>query len=203
VNLNLLKTLTLWLLTLTIVSGCSDFNEMKSSKLHDQAQRLIEQGETYQAEKVLADLVAKYPGSRLAGPAAQQQQKLQRQRIQQEEQLYSRLLNSYRQVFDGYLSLYGDYPDNLENFDSSGYYSDSDYLAEIIGDKMNVYLWLPGDKRGFLLWCLHDEPARGFQLIGNSAEPTPFERQQGLVELENRYRVAVRKGNLRILQPGT
>lgn len=202
-KLDFLKVLTVWLMVLTIVSGCSDFNEMKSSKLHDQAQRLIEQGETYQAEKVLAELVAKYPGSRLAGPAAEQQERMQRQREQQEQRLYSRLIDSYRQVFDGYLSLYGEYPGSLEDFDSSGYFFDSDYLAEIIGDRMNVYLWLPGDKRGFLLWCLHDEPARGFHLVGNAGGPVPFERQQGLSELENRFRVAGRKGNLKILQPGS
>ena len=200
-KVDFLKVLAVWMMVLAIVSGCSDFNEMKTSKLHDQAQRLIEQGDTYQAEKVLAELVAKYPGARLAGPAAQQHKNLQRQREQQEQRLYSRLLDSYRQVFDGYLSLYGEYPGSLEAFDSSGYFFDSDYLAEIIGDKMNVYLWLPGDKRGFLLWCLHDDPARGFQLTGNSAQPIPFERQQVLLELESRYRVAGRKGNLAILQP--
>jgi len=203
VNLDFVKNLMLWLMVLPLVAGCSDFNEMKSSKLHGQAQRLVEQGETYQAEKVLDELVEKYPGSRLAVPAAQQRESLQRQREQQEHRLYSRLLDSYRQVFDGYLSLYGEYPGSLEAFDNSGYFFDSDYLAEIIDDRMNVYLWLPGDKRGFLLWCLHDEPARGFQLIGNSARATPFERQQGLLELENRFRVADRKGNLKILQPGS
>lgn len=197
-----LRLLLMALLSLLLLlGGCSDFDEMKSSKLFNQAERLLAAGEEARAEELLTELLGKYPRTRVAQPAERRLQQLRHRRELQERRLFAGVLDSYRQVFTGYHSVYAAYPSSIEEFDGSDYFFDSDYLAGITTTGFHAYLWLTGDERGFRVWCVSDQKARGYAVDGASQELVPIDRRQTLAELERRFRVSTRKGNLFILAP--
>lgn len=193
--------LFLGVLMAALFCGCSDFEEMQSRKLHDQAQRLIEQGQILQAETALTELASRYPDSWLAKPARQQRQALTQRREQQDSREFGELLDSYQQVLSGYRALYLRDPANLADFDASGYFFDSAYLAEMTGDNYLVYLWLSGEDQGYQLWCVRKQRSHGYQVTGSSAKSTVFDRDTTLAELHERFQVTERKGNLLVVQP--
>ncbi|MBW2477207.1 MAG: hypothetical protein JRE16_02350 [Deltaproteobacteria bacterium] len=184
-----------------VLGACSDFDEMKSQKLYSQAERLLEQGQDEEAEALFNQVLAEYPRTQKARLASEQIDRILKERARQERQEFARVLDSYQQVFNGYYSVYADYPKSLEEFDASGFFFDSDYLAEITGDGFQVYLWFSGDRDGFRAWCIKDETGKGYAITGRSLSMAPFDPEKTMDYLEKEFHVSQQVGRIHILSP--
>ncbi|MDT8440103.1 MAG: hypothetical protein RQ723_00405 [Desulfuromonadales bacterium] len=183
------------------LTGCSDFDEMQTLKLQLQAERLLADGESEQAEAILAELIARYPDSRRGAAARQQLKTVQMRRIWQESQAFGRLVESYLQVFGGYQTLYGRYPTSLAELDNSDYFFDSEYLQQLTGAAYQVYLWLPDDHHSFEAWFFADDQDQGYRISAAAPEKRRFDRDRTLADLQEAFRVVDRKGNLLVVRP--
>lgn len=183
-----------------VLAGCSDFDEIKSQRLHREAVQLMEQGESIKAEEILTGLLARYPGSRSSTAARQQLETLQQLR-QQHERRARRLVESYLQVLTGYQSLYGRYPASLGEMDSSDYFFDSAYLTELAGDTYQVYVRLNGEGQGFDAWFFVDNWPQGYQISAMRPQMIPFVSNRTLADLQKNFRIVESKGSLRVVQP--
>ena len=131
-----------------MLSGCGDSDETKSKLLLGQAETLMQQNNQLQAEQVLIDLVAKYPGTQSGAVASKHLDRIQTQRELREREGFAKVLDSYQQVLNGYHALYAEYPRSVSVLDQSEYFFDSAYLEGITPDGYQVYLWLKGDGSG-------------------------------------------------------
>ncbi|TLM67130.1 MAG: hypothetical protein FDZ69_05190 [Deltaproteobacteria bacterium] len=197
---NLIKVLagTAIVLALGALAGCSDFDEMKSRRLQQQAQSLIKEGNQAAGEELLARLAERYPDSQAAAEARTyllQQANLRGQKLRQE---YAPLVDSYTQVLDGFRALFGRYPATVAELDSGGYIFDSDYLVEITPPGFELYLCLTGDAQGFRLWGVRKDAMLGFSVSGG----LPLELvkpEHLLIQLEG-FETLDKKGPLTLLR---
>lgn len=183
-----------------MLSGCSDFDEMKSDRLLLQAETLMEQGNELQAEEVLADLIARYPGTQSGEKAGKQLFQIQQRRELRERAEFTKILDSYRQVLDGYHALYAEYPHSVSALDQSEYFFDSAYLEEIIPDGYKVYLWLKSDGSGYRVWCVAEEKERGYAVENLRRKLVPFERYEIQEEIKARFQTIDGTGKMIALQ---
>jgi len=178
------------------LGGCGDSDEANSKKLLSQAEGLIQQGKELQAEQLLTDLVARYPGTQSGATAGKQLDRMQRQRDLGERETISKVLESYQQVFRGYHAIYAEYPRSLTVLDQSEYFFDSDYLEGITPEGYQVYLWLNDDGSGFRLWCVSKKSARGYAVETLDSALVPFERDVRLKKLKARFQATAWDGKL-------
>ena len=183
-----------------LLSGCSDFDEMKSSKLLSQAETLMEQGDELQAEQVLADLVAKYPETQAGEKAGKQLFKIQKQRELRERAEFTKVLESYQQVLDGYRVLYAAYPSSVPELDKSDYFFDSTYLESITPVGYQVYLWLKADGSGYRAWCVSEGKSLGYAVEALSRRLVSFDRDEILNKINSRFQTIVWNSKLVVLQ---
>lgn len=183
-----------------LLSGCSDFDEMKSNRALIQAELLIKQGDELQAEKALAELVAKYPATQSGEIAGKRLYRIQKQRELRERAVFAKILDSYRQVLDGYHALYAEYPVSVSALDQSDYFFDSAYLEEITPDGYQIYLWLKADGSGYRAWCVTPEKERGYAAEALSRSLVAFDREEILKKIDARFQAIAWNGKLIALQ---
>jgi len=183
-----------------LLSGCSDFDEMKSKRLLGQAETLMQQGNELQAEQVLADLLARYPGTQSGAVASKHLDRIQTQRELREREGFAKVLDSYQQVLNGYHALYAEYPRSVSALDQSEYFFDSAYLEGITPDGYQVYLWLKGDGSGYQLWCVNQKQDRGYTIEALSYKLVSFKRDEILETLKTRFQTTTWNGKLVALQ---
>ena len=176
-----------------LLGGCGDSDETKSKNLLSQAETLIQQGDELQAEQLLADLVARYPETQSGATASKHLERIQaqrdlRERDLREQQEFTKVLDSYQQVLNGYHELYAGYPRSISALDQSDYFFDSAYLEGITPDGYQVYLLLKSDGSGYRLWCVNKAKDRGYAVETLSSNLVPFERDEMLKELKARFR---------------
>lgn len=188
------------LLLFSVLSGCSDFDEMKSQRALMNAETLMEQGREEDAMQALSDLIAMYPATQPRAIAEKHLVRIQRQRERRERMAFTKVLDSYRQVFNGYYSLYNVYPSSLAELDESGYFFDEAYLEEVTPDGYTVYLWLDEDGRGYRIWGTIDDKERGYSLGSENYTYVPFEVNIQLDELRERFTSEGWSGPLILLQ---
>jgi|GEM_PF-5328320 len=99
----------------------------------------------------------------------------------------------FRLAFDGYRSMFGKLPVSVKEFDASGYFFDSEYLAEMVPAGYTTYLLL--DKNEFRLWPLRADKPIAF-VGGLSGELQRVEREAATQEIAAGYQEMTRKGNL-------
>jgi hypothetical protein len=158
-----------FVLALVGLAGCSDFDEMKSQRLLQQAQSLIKEGNQDGGEDLLARLAERYPGTQAAAEARTyllQQANVRGQKLRQE---YQPLVDSYVQVLDGFRTLFGRYPATVDELDGGGYIFDTDYFVEITPAGFELYLCLTGDEQGYRLWGFKQNAMLGFSVSGGVA----------------------------------
>ncbi len=183
------QTITLILILLALVlSGCSDFDEMKGQRLLNNAEVLLEQGNEEGAESLLADLVARYPSSQAAVKGQRQLQYIQTLREKRERLNFSKILDSYKQVLNGYRSMYAEYPQSVEALDGSDYFFDFSYLAEITPNDYQVFLFLQNDGSGYRIWCVRGDSERGYVVDAAGQDMAPFERAETLEHIKSSFR---------------
>lgn len=187
-------------LPVLLLSGCSDFDEMKSKRQLSQAEALLQEGGEKQAEEVFNRLLARYPGTQSAETARRHLQQLQTKREKREKEAFVTILDSYRQVLAGYFTLYAQYPSSLATLDASGYFFDSSYFEEITPDGYQVYLWLYEDGSGYRAWCVADEGPRVYAIEEKGNRTTVFDREEILEKLNVRFLEVSRSGKLVALQ---
>ena len=129
--------------------GSNVFDVMEGQKLLGQAETLLEKGEEDAAELVLADLLAQYPASQAATKGLKQLQYIKVVREKRERIEFSKILDSYKQVLNGYRSMYSEYPRSISALDESGYFFDFAYLDEITPEGYQIYLFLQADGSGY------------------------------------------------------
>jgi len=185
--------------TLLLV-GCSDFDEMKSQRSLLQADALMQQGDELLAEQALADLVAKYPETQSGIVASKRLFQIQKQRELRERQAFAKVLDSYRQVLDGYHALYAEYPRSILALDQSDYFFDSAYLEEITPENYQAYLWLKSDGTDYRVWSVTQEKARGYAVEALSRKLIPFERDELVKKIKMRFQSTNWDGKLVALQ---
>lgn len=183
-----------------LLSGCSDFDEMKSKRLLSQAETMMQQGNQLQSEQILADLVARYPGTQSGAVAVKQLDRIQERRELREREEFAKVLDSYQQVLNGYHTLYAGYPRSISALDQSDYFFDSAYLEGITPDGYQVYLLLKGDGSGYRLWCVSQAKARGYAVETLSRKLVPFKRDELLKKLKARFRAMTWNGKLVALE---
>lgn len=188
------------ILLLAVIAGCSDFDEMKSQRALMNAEMLMEQGREEEAIQALSDLVAMYPATQPREIAEKHLVRIERQRERRERMAFTKVLDSYRQVFNGYYSLYNEYPRSLAELDERGYFFDEVYLEEVTPDGYTIYLWLNEDGRGYRIWGTIDEKERGYSLGSESYIYVPFEVELKLDELRERFTSESWDGPLILLQ---
>lgn len=184
-----------------LLSGCSDFDEMKSQRMLIQAEALMQQGNESQAEQVLADLVARYPRTQPGVAASLRLSQIQKQREATERQAFAKVLDSYQQVLNGYYALYSEYPRSIATLDQSDYFFDSAYLEQIIPENYQAYLWLSGDGKGYRVWCVAREKERGYAIESQSRKLVPFDRDEILQKMKVRFQASSWDSRLVKLQP--
>lgn len=189
----------LMLLLMTVFAGCSDFDEMKSQRALMDAEMLMEQGREEEAIQALSDLVAMYPATQPRRVAEKHLVRIQRQRERRERMAFTKVLDSYRQVFNGYYSLYNEYPRSLAELDESGYFFDEDYLVEVTPDGYTVYLMLEDDGSGYRIWGTIEEKGRGYSLGSENYTYIPFEVEPKIDELRERFTADSWEGPLILL----
>ncbi len=186
-------------LAVLFAGGCSDFDEMKSHKLYGQAESLLQEGDALTAETVLAELVAKYSRTQAAEKAQTLLQQLIERRELREFQQFVKILQSYQQVINGYYSMFAEYPPSIEALDQSGYFFDSEYLAEITPEGFQAYLWLAEDNSGYRVWCVNAEIERGYAIEGRNRKLNSFNGEEMRAQLEDQYQKVFQTGNLVVL----
>ena len=179
-----------------LLSGCSDFEEMKSKRLLTQAEALLQQGNESQAEQALADLVARYPATQAGATASQHLSRIQEQRKVREREVFAKVLDSYQQVLNGYRALYAEYPRSLSVLNESGYFFDSAYLEEVTPERYQTYLWLKSDGSGYRLWCVAQDLERGYVVDSQSRNLVPFNRDEVLGTIKMRFQAGAWDGKL-------
>ena len=183
-----------------LLSGCSDFDEMKSKRLLTQAEDLMQQGNELQAEQAFADLLAQYPGTQSGAVASKYLSRIQKQRELRERQAFAKVLDSYQQVLNGYHALYAEYPRSLSALNESGYFFDSAYLEELTPENYQVYLWLKSDGSSYRLWCVALGLERGYVVDSQSRNLVPFSRDEILGNIKTRFQAGAWNGKLVALQ---
>lgn len=183
-----------------LLSGCGDSDETKSKQLLGQAETLMQQGNEVQAEQVLADLIAKYPGTQSGTAASKHLDRIQVQRDLRERERFAKVLESYQQVLNGYHALYAEYPRSVSALDQSEYFFDSAYLEGITPDGYQVYLWLKSDGSGYRLWCVNQEQDHGYAVEVLNRNLVPFKRDEILKTLKARFQTTTWNGKLVALQ---
>ena len=183
-----------------LLGGCSDFDEMKSQRLLIQAEVLLQQGSELQAEQALAALVARYPETQSGLVASKRLLQIQKQRELKERQAFAKILDSYRQVLNGYQALYAEYPRSILALDQSDYFFDSAYLEEITPENYQAYLWLKSDGSYYRVWCVTPELERGYAVEASSHTLVPFERDGLVKKIKTRFQALAWDGKLVNLQ---
>lgn len=183
-----------------LLIGCSDFDEMKSQRLLIQAEVLIQQGSELKAEQALADLVARYPETQSGIVASKRLLQIQKQRELKERVAFAKVLDSYRQVLNGYQALYAEYPRSVSALDQSDYFFDSAYLEEITPENYQAYLWLKSDGSGYRVWCVTQDLERGYAVEASSRRLVPFERDGVVKKIKTRFQAIAWDGKLVALQ---
>lgn len=186
---------------LLLLGGCSDFDEMRSQSMLNQAEVLLNDGAESDAEVLLRAVVEQYPRTKAADGAARHLLQIQKRRDFIERQEFAKVLDSYRQVFNGYRSVYAAYPQSMAEFDQSGYFFDSSYLQEITPADFQVYLWLTGDSRGFKAWCVRADKERSYFVDGSSPRLIKQARDLAQAELQEKFEVVDQKGSLYLVRP--
>ena len=171
-----------------VLGGCSDFDEMKGQRLFIAAEALLEKGEEAAAETAFAELMAQYPATQAASKGRKQLRYIQFVREKRERMEFSKVLDSFGQVLNGYRSVYAEYPRSIAVLDESGYFFDSSYLTEITPENYQVYLFLKGDGSGYRIWCVRDNSERGFVLDATEQRLVPFEKSKVVETLKARFR---------------
>jgi hypothetical protein len=161
-----------------VFGGCSDFDEMKSQRLFSQAETLLEKGDEAAAEIALSDLVAQYPATQAGLKGRKQLQYIQFVREKRERMDFSKIIDSYEQVLNGYRSIYAEYPRSIASFDESDYFFDLAYLEEITPENYQVYLFLQEDGSGYRLWCVRDELERGYAVDAKGRTLVQFDSSE-------------------------
>jgi len=194
---------SIWIVLLActlLLIGCSDFDEMKSQRSLLQADALMQQGNELLAEQALTELVAKYPETQSGIVASKRLFQIQKQREIRERQAFAKVLESYRQVLNGYHALYAEYPRSISALDQSGYFFDSAYLEEITPENYQAYLWLKSDGTDYRIWCVTQEKARGYAVEALSHKLIPFERDVLVKKIKMRFQATAWDGKLVALQ---
>ena len=194
---------SIWIVLLActlLLIGCSDFDEMKSQRSLLQADALMQQGNELLAEQALTELVAKYPETQSGIVASKRLFQIQKQREIRERQAFAKVLESYRQVLNGYHALYAEYPRSISALDQSGYFFDSAYLEEITPENYQTYLWLKSDGTDYRIWCVTQEKARGYAVEALSHKLIPFERDVLVKKIKMRFQATAWDGKLVALQ---
>lgn len=187
------QTLALLIVSLTILlGGCADSDEKKGQALLTQAEALLEQGREAAAEAVLTDLLAQYPSSQAATKGRQEMQSIMASREERAKQKLitqklTKIVDSYRQVLDGYRAMYSEYPRSIASLDESDYFFDSSYLEEITPADFQVYLFLQEDGSGYRLWSVNADSARGYRVDAAGKQMLAFDTVETLAELKTRY----------------
>ncbi len=183
------------------ITGCSDFDEMKSQRALIEANKLIEQGEEFKAEEALEELVATYPHTQASEIAAKHLFRIKKQREFRERKEFAKILDSYQQVLNGYHALYAEYPRSLEMLDQGDYFFDTSYLVEITPAGYQVYLWLKQDGTGYGVWCVAEDKTRGYAVESSGRGLFPFERDAMVSLLKSDFQASSWNGKLVALQP--
>lgn len=183
-----------------LLGGCGDFDEKKSQKLLGQAESLIEEGKKTEAETLFKEVIAKYPETKSAESAEKYLQEIKRERELAQRQEFAKILDSYRNVFNGYRTMYSAYPDSLATLDKSDYFFDSAYLDEVTPDGYQVYLWLKNDGTGFRAWCVAKEQEQGYAADAFSDKLVPFSRSEILKKINTRFQTEAVSSKLVALQ---
>ncbi len=183
-----------------LLAGCSDFEEMKSKKMLGQAESLIEKGNEEQAEKILIDLVARYPETPSGEMASKQLSRIQQRREVRARQDFAKILDSYQSVLNGYHALYAEYPRSVSALDQSGYFFDADYLEEITPEGYQVFLWLAADGSGYRAWCVSPKRERGYAVETSNHRLTSFNPDELLERIKVRFQTTTWDGKLVALQ---
>lgn len=182
-----------WFLMVVVVTsifGCGDFDEMKGQRSLIEANKLVEQGDEQSAEKAFAELVAKYPNTRASETASKQLIRIQRQREFRERKEFAKILESYKQVLNGYHALYAQYPDSLAALDNSEYFFDAAYLDEITPEGYQVYLWLKDSGSRYSIWCVADDKQRGYAIESASRVLVGFDREEMMAYLNTNFQLS-------------
>lgn len=170
-----------------LLGGCSDFDEMKSKRMLIQAENLIAQGDEYKAEQVLQTLVANYPGTQAGELSKKHLVRILKQREINEQKEFAKILDSYRQVLNGYKAMYAEYPKSISALDQSDYFFNTAYLDEITPEGYAVYLWLKSDGTGYRAWCLSAHKKRGFAMEALSNKLVPVDRDEILSKIKTHF----------------
>jgi hypothetical protein len=186
---------------LALLGGCGDFDEMKSEKLYNQAQTLLQQGQEDEAEQVLNRLLATYPETQSFAPAELALKGIHQRREAREKLEFSKILNSYRDVLNGYRSFVGHYPASYSELDESEYFFDTDYLVEIVPEQFQTYLALFPDQSGFSAWCLKEDLERGYYIDDKVRKLVMMSRDEILALLKGRFQHQAQKEHLTLLVP--
>ena len=182
-----------------LLSGCSDFDEMKSQRLLINAETLIKQSDELQAEQVLTDLIARYPGTQSGIIAGKHLDRIQKQRELREREAFAKVLDSYQQILNGYHALYAEYPRSVSALDQSDYFFDSNYLEGITPDGYQAYLWLKDDGSAYRVWCVSQEKENGYAVEAQNRTLVLFQRDETLKKLKARFRAINWDGKLIVL----
>jgi hypothetical protein len=182
-----------------LLGGCSDFDEMKSQRLLLNAQHQLTAGDEAQGEELLTRLLDAYPQTRAAGPARQELELLRTRQELAERQRYAPILDSYRNVFSAYRSVYGRYPLSAAELNREDFPFDTSYLAEITPPGYRAYLHFTGEEDGFRLWCLEAGAARGYLADGWGNRPQAVARAELEAEVAADFLPLRQFGNLTIL----
>jgi hypothetical protein len=183
-----------------LLGGCSDFDEMKSQRQLIQAERLLEQGDELNAEQALSELIAKYPNTQAGDVAIKHLSRIVKQRERRERMAFAKILDSYRQVLDGYRALYAEYPKSASDLDQSDYFFDTSYLDQVTPEGYQVFLWLKSDGSGYRVWCIAPDKERGYAVEALNRNLEPFNRDEMLDTINMRYQSVELSGKLVALQ---
>lgn len=183
------------------MSGCSDFDEMKSKRSLIEAEKLIEQGDEQNAEQALTVLLAQYPNTHAGELAAKYLYRIKKQREFRERKEFAKILDSYQQVLNGYHAIYAEYPSSMDKLDESGYFFDSAYLDEITPEGYQVYLWLMDDGSGYRAWSVAGDKTQGYGVDNLGRKLIAFQRDLLLEQLKSDYQEQALSNKLILLQP--
>ena len=168
-----------------MLNACGDSDETKAKHLLSQAEGLMQQDSQLQAEKILNDLIAKYPKTQSGGAASKYLQRIQKEReLQGSKGDIVKVVDSYQQVIDGYRALYAEYPRSIAALDQSDYFFDSAYLKEVTPDGYKVYLWLNSDGSSYRVWCVAQKPGIGLAVETLNRKPVAFEHAETLEKIK-------------------
>ncbi len=191
-------TCILLLMVVFGLQGCGD-SEKKVQLELDRAQALQQSGEMIQAGDLFRDIVLKYPKTAVATEARSRLDELERAQTEARRNLVD-TLESLVQVVEGYRSIYGQYPQALEDLDASGYFFDSAYMAGVVPESVTAYLVLDGEAQKFKVWAF-DELMRFGISSSDEARLEDFSGGEAIEGLQAAYRPALRLGNLVSLAP--